>query len=54
MKRYHVHGEVNVPGTVDAKITVTVEASDDEEAQDLAWLACPQMDVEEIEETEPK
>lgn len=47
--RYHVHGTVSVPGVVDATITVTVEAETDESAQLAAWLACPQLDVEEIE-----
>lgn len=52
MKRYHVHGQAITTDDADgADITVTVNAESDGDAQRIAWLVCPHLDVEEIEET---
>jgi len=50
--RYQIHGNVTAIAGMsdnDAKVTVIVDADNDDEAQALAWQVCPGMDIEEIE-----
>lgn len=51
--RYHVHGVIVSGGPDDgADVTISVDAASDDQAQQIAWLACPSMDVCEIEQAD--
>lgn len=51
LKRFHVHGLVNSDDESDgAAVSVSVDAESDEHAQKIAWLACPGLDVQEIDQ----
>ena len=51
--RYHIHGTTTeFDEEADGAITITVNAEDDGEAQNLAWRLIPSLDIDDIEVAE--